>query len=65
LHVDPADLAYLTMAQRKVLFLSASAGAGHVRAAQALQAYACAADPGIDAVHLDTLEFVKPHLRKA
>lgn len=42
----------------KVLILSVSAGAGHVRAAQALQA--CAADhpAGVEAVHLDVMDFV-------
>jgi processive 1,2-diacylglycerol beta-glucosyltransferase len=53
-----------SIAQKRVLFLSASAGAGHVRAAHALLAYARQAEPGIDAVHLDALDLVKPHLRK-
>lgn len=52
------------MAQKKILLLSASAGAGHMRAAEALRAYACEADSRIDAAHLDALAFVKPHLRK-
>lgn len=52
------------MAQRKILLLSTSAGAGHVRAAEALRAYACEADKEIEAIHLDALGFVKPHLRK-
>ena len=36
-----------------------------MRAAEALRAYACEAERGIAAVHLDALDFVKPHLRKA
>lgn len=42
---------------KKILFLSVSAGAGHVRAAQALEAYA-QLDDGIEAMHLDVMDFV-------
>lgn len=51
------------MAQKKILFLSASAGAGHMRAAEALRAYALEADSSIEAIHLDALAFARPHLR--
>ena len=42
----------------KVLFLSVSAGAGHMRAAQALCAYAALHPAGVEAVHLDVMDFV-------
>jgi processive 1,2-diacylglycerol beta-glucosyltransferase len=42
----------------KVLVLSVSAGAGHVRAAEALCAYANAHPAGVEAVHLDVMDFV-------
>jgi processive 1,2-diacylglycerol beta-glucosyltransferase len=49
---------------RRVLILSVSAGAGHVRAAQALEAAAKAADPPIDATHLDLLTLVPKDFKK-
>jgi processive 1,2-diacylglycerol beta-glucosyltransferase len=48
----------------KLLLLSVSAGAGHVRAAQALEAAARAADPRIEATHLDLLTLVPKDFRK-
>ena len=42
---------------KKILFLSVSAGAGHVRAAQALEAYA-SLNGDIEAMHLDVMDFV-------
>lgn len=48
---------------RKIAFLSVSAGAGHVRAAQALQAAAGKYYPGVEAVHIDLMELV-PRLFK-
>lgn len=45
----------------KILFVSASAGNGHTRAAEALRLHACGAD--IAASHIDILEFVSPLLR--
>ncbi|SAK66278.1 monogalactosyldiacylglycerol synthase [Caballeronia temeraria] len=42
----------------KVLVLSVSAGAVHVRAAEALCAYAKADPAGVEAVHLDVMDFV-------
>jgi len=48
----------------KIALLSVSAGAGHVRAAQALEQ--CAADkfPDIEAVHIDVMEHVPKLFRK-
>ena len=48
----------------KVLILSVSAGAGHVRAAQALEATIERWYEDIDAVHLDIMELVSPIFRK-
>jgi processive 1,2-diacylglycerol beta-glucosyltransferase len=49
---------------RRILILSVSAGAGHVRAAQALEAAARAADPPFEATHLDLLTLVPREFRK-
>jgi processive 1,2-diacylglycerol beta-glucosyltransferase len=49
---------------RKLLLLSVSAGAGHVRAAQAIEAAAKSADPPFDATHLDLLSIVPAEFRK-
>ena len=43
--------------------LSASAGTGHTRAAEALRSCASSEQSGIEATHLDTLQFVTPLLR--
>lgn len=43
---------------QKILILSVSAGAGHVRAAQALQAAVEKWYPGVETVHLDLMELV-------
>jgi len=48
---------------RKILVLSVSAGAGHVRAAQALVA-AAAGLPDVEVVHCDVLDFVPAAFRK-
>jgi processive 1,2-diacylglycerol beta-glucosyltransferase len=48
----------------KLLVLSVSAGAGHVRAAQAIEAAARAARPAVDATHLDLLTLVPADFRK-
>lgn len=42
----------------KIVILSVSAGAGHVRAAQALQAAAEKWYPSVEAVHVDLMELV-------
>ena len=48
----------------RLLILSVSAGAGHVRAAQALEAAAQAASPAFDVTHLDLLTLVPRDFRK-
>jgi processive 1,2-diacylglycerol beta-glucosyltransferase len=49
---------------RKLLVLSVSAGAGHVRAADAIVAAAKAARPPLDATHIDLLSLVSKEFRK-
>ncbi len=51
-------------AGRKVLFLSVSAGAGHVRAAEALRVAATAHPSSREATHLDVMDFVPRGFRK-
>lgn len=46
------------MPPRSLLILSVSAGAGHVRAAEALRARALEAYPGVQATHIDLMEWV-------
>lgn len=53
------------MASRSLLILSVSAGAGHVRAAEALRARAAAAYPDVQATHIDLMEWVPSVFRKA
>jgi processive 1,2-diacylglycerol beta-glucosyltransferase len=48
----------------RLAILSVSAGAGHVRAAQALEAAARAATPPIDATHVDLLTLVPKEFKK-
>ena len=48
---------------KKVLLLSVSAGAGHVRAAEALRCYA-EEHAGVSAMHLDVMQFVPASFRK-
>jgi processive 1,2-diacylglycerol beta-glucosyltransferase len=48
---------------KKILLLSVSIGAGHVRAAQAIQA-AANEDDGVQILHLDALDFVSSAFRK-
>jgi processive 1,2-diacylglycerol beta-glucosyltransferase len=52
------------MSQQKILFLSVSAGAGHVRAAEALRLTAEASLPHIEARHLDVMDYVPSTFRK-
>ena len=49
---------------RKILLLSVSAGAGHMRAAAALCAEAGAHPAGVNAVHLDVMDFAPSAFRK-
>lgn len=53
-----------TTGRRKILLLSVSAGAGHMRVAEALRTAAMQMHPGVEAIHLDALEFVAPRLRR-
>jgi processive 1,2-diacylglycerol beta-glucosyltransferase len=52
------------MASRSLLLLSVSAGAGHVRAAEALRARATEAYPDVQATHIDLMEWVPSVFRK-
>jgi processive 1,2-diacylglycerol beta-glucosyltransferase len=47
---------------QRLLLLSVSAGAGHVRAAEALRA-AATGMPGVEALHLDVMDHVSPAFR--
>lgn len=51
------------MTHSRTLVLSASAGTGHTRAAEALRSCANRERVGTEAVHLDILQFVTPLLR--
>lgn len=51
------------MTTKKILLLSVSAGAGHVRAAEAIRAYADT-DDRVMATHLDVMSFVSTGFRK-
>ena len=52
------------MPQQKILFLSVSAGAGHMRAAEALHLTAQASLPHIETMHLDAMAYVPSAFRK-
>lgn len=52
------------MTRKKILLLSVSAGAGHMRAAEAIRAAAAQAGGEIDATHLDVMNFVTAGFRK-
>ncbi|MFP3889886.1 glycosyltransferase [uncultured Ralstonia sp.] len=49
---------------KKILLLSVSAGAGHMRAAEAIRAFADAHPAGVEATHLDVMDFVSAGFRK-
>jgi processive 1,2-diacylglycerol beta-glucosyltransferase len=49
---------------KRVLLLSVSAGAGHLRAADAIRAHADAHHPEIETVHLDVMDHVPAGFRK-
>jgi processive 1,2-diacylglycerol beta-glucosyltransferase len=49
---------------KNILVLSVSAGAGHVRAAEAICAWAPRAVPPIQAMHLDVMHFAPATFRK-
>src|SRR5688572_3967493 len=48
---------------RKILLLSVSAGAGHMRAAEALRLEAATHPSGVTATHLDVMDFVPAAFR--
>jgi processive 1,2-diacylglycerol beta-glucosyltransferase len=50
--------------QKKILLLSVSAGAGHMRAAEAIRAHTCTSGHDIEATHLDVMDFVSAGFRK-
>ncbi len=52
------------MTQKKILLLSVSAGAGHMRAAEAIRAYAELPEYAVEAKHLDVMDFVTAGFRK-
>nr|WP_315394909.1 glycosyltransferase [uncultured Duganella sp.] len=52
------------MTQKKILLLSVSAGAGHMRAAEALRSHADLLGDGVSATHVDVMDFVTPGFRK-
>ncbi|WP_229504897.1 MGDG synthase family glycosyltransferase [Massilia mucilaginosa] len=49
---------------KKILLLSVSAGAGHMRAAEAIRAAANAAPGDVEATHLDVMDYVPSAFRK-
>ena len=52
------------MSQKKLLILSVSAGAGHMRAAEAIRAHTELHHADVNAVHLDVMNFVNSAFRK-
>ena len=52
------------MARKKLMLFSVSAGAGHVRAAEALRDWANVAYPDLDVIHIDVMELVPEVFRK-
>jgi processive 1,2-diacylglycerol beta-glucosyltransferase len=50
--------------RKKILLLSVSAGAGHIRAAEAIRAHATLYGAGVEAVHLDVMDYVPTVFRK-
>lgn len=51
-------------AGKKILLLSVSAGAGHVRAAEAIRSHATLHHPGTTVVHRDVMDFVPSWFRR-
>lgn len=52
------------MPKRKILVLSVSAGAGHIRAADALVSHAAIVCPDVEILHLDVMDYVPAPFRK-
>jgi processive 1,2-diacylglycerol beta-glucosyltransferase len=57
-HNDPS------CAEKKILILSVSAGAGHVRAAEALRAYSLISNENIAVTHVDVMNYVSSGFKK-
>jgi processive 1,2-diacylglycerol beta-glucosyltransferase len=57
--------AYPVARTKRILVLSVSAGAGHVRAAEAIRCYADAHDADTTVTHLDVMDYVPAAFRKA
>lgn len=53
-----------TMTTKRLLLLSVSAGAGHMRAAEAIRNCARRREPGLEARHIDVMDFVPATFRK-
>lgn len=53
-----------TIQTRHILLLSVSAGAGHVRAAEALRCYAQAHFPQVNVLHIDVMDYVTAGFRR-
>jgi processive 1,2-diacylglycerol beta-glucosyltransferase len=49
---------------KRILLLSVSAGAGHVRAAEAIRTHVETHQAGVTATHIDVMDFVSPVFRK-
>jgi len=62
--LQPVDLEPEPTGQKKILVLSVSAGAGHLRAAQAICAQADTYGANITATHLDVMDYVTAGFRK-
>jgi processive 1,2-diacylglycerol beta-glucosyltransferase len=62
--VSAAEFEYKPARKKRILVLSVSAGAGHIRAAEAIRAYACASGAGVTAMHLDVMDHVPAGFRK-
>ena len=62
-HAPSADFPRGQSARTRVLILSASAGAGHVRAAQAIERAFEAVGPDADVHHFDILDYANPLFR--
>jgi processive 1,2-diacylglycerol beta-glucosyltransferase len=52
------------MTAKKLLILSVSAGAGHMRAAEAIRAYAAMEPGNVEVLHLDVMDYVTTGFRK-
>jgi processive 1,2-diacylglycerol beta-glucosyltransferase len=60
---EPAPLERTQARKRKIMVLSVSAGAGHIRAAEAIRSHAAMHHADLDAVHIDAMDFVPATFR--